>query len=135
MQVLAVDPGTHKCGVAIVANETPPRTLYRAVVATRDLPQAVRGLLQENTIDAVLIGDATHTREAQAALRPLLAAETPFHLVPEAFTSERARMRWRTENPPRNLWERLLPGFRVPDCCVDDYAAVILAEQFLSSLR
>ena len=131
---LSVDPGTRKCGIAIVRNVPPCETLHRAVVPTPELTQAVTPLIEIFQPAIILIGDATHAGQVEAALRPLLPPETPIHNVPEAFTSEKARERWRRENPPRSLWEKCFPGFRTPTTPVDDYAAVILAEQYFASL-
>ncbi|MBC8142831.1 MAG: pre-16S rRNA-processing nuclease YqgF [Armatimonadetes bacterium] len=133
MIALAIDPGTRKCGVAIVENADPPRTLHRAVVPTSDLPGAVAALLSAYAVEVALIGDATNAQAVTATIRPLLPEGISLVAVPEAFTSERARARWCAENPPRTLWERLLPGFRTPDCPVDDYAAVILAESYFAA--
>ncbi len=52
--------------------------------------------------------------------------------VNEAFTSQRARARFLAENQPRGL-QRLLPrSLRTPPVPVDDYAAVLLAEDFFA---
>lgn len=132
MIALAVDPGTRKCGVAVVQAD-PLRTLHRVVVPTADVAGAVQALLSENGATVILVGNATNAPAVATALRPLLSG-VPLLTVPEAFTSERARARWCAENPPRTLWERWFPGFRTPPCPVDDYAAVILAEDYFASL-
>jgi len=134
MLVLAVDPGTRKCGLAVVRNADPPQTVYRAVVPTQDLLGAAQALLSSHAVETVLIGDATNASAVTDVLRPLLTEGIPLATVPEAFTSERARARWCAENPPRTVWERLFPGFRTPTCPIDDYAAVILAENYFASL-
>ncbi len=133
MIAIAVDPGTHKCGLAVAQN-APSQTIYRAVMPTSELPAAVQALLSAHTIDVVLIGDATNANAVATVLRPLLPGGVLLVSVPEAFTSERARARWCAENPPRAVWERWFPGFRIPPCPVDDYAAVILAEDYFASL-
>ena len=129
---LAVDPGTRKCGVAVVRSGSPCETLHRAVVPTADLAATVAPLIETFQPAVILVGDATHAGRCEAALHPLLSPDTPLHKVPEAFTSEKARERWRRENPPTTLWGLCFPGFRTPDCAVDDYAAVILAERFFA---
>lgn len=131
--VLAIDPGTRKCGIAVVQNSHPPQTLFRAVVETPTLANAVSPLMDRFAISTLLIGDATGAALISDLLRPVMAEGVPIHLVPEAFTTQRARTRWCQENPPRTLWERLLPGFRTPTSPIDDYAAVILAEQYFTS--
>lgn len=130
---LAIDPGTRKCGVAVVQSEGELRTLYREVTPTQDLPGVILRVCAEYAPHVVLIGNATNARVVADVVRALLPAAVPVEFVPEAFSSERARARWCLENPPVNLWERLLPGFRTPNVPVDDYAAVILAEQYFAS--
>jgi RNase H-fold protein (predicted Holliday junction resolvase) len=131
--VLAIDPGTRKCGIAVVAAGSPPAILYRIVVEPGAVPGAIGRLLGEYPVDALLIGDATAARATANCLKSVLPESLPVHFIPEAFSSVKARQRWCRENPPRALWERLFPGFRTPTEACDDYAAVILAEQFLSS--
>ncbi|MBC8136142.1 MAG: pre-16S rRNA-processing nuclease YqgF [Fibrella sp.] len=130
---LAIDPGTRKCGIAIVQDTSPPQTLYREVVPTPNLSQVFCYVLARFPATIVLIGDATNAQVVESVVRPLLPASVAIEFVPEAFTSERARARWCRENPPVNLWGRLLPGFRTPTEPVDDYAAVILAEQYFAA--
>ncbi|GAB4468490.1 MAG: hypothetical protein OHK0029_40920 [Armatimonadaceae bacterium] len=133
MTVLAVDPGTHKCGIAVVRRETPqPITLHREIVATSDTENRVADLITTFTVVAVVIGDATGGKPIWQALRSRLPAHIPLHRVSEAHTSERARQRYRAENPPAG-WRRLLPaGLHTPPEPYDDYAAVILAEDWLN---
>ena len=132
MLALAIDPGTHKCGVAVV-RDVPLQTLHRAVVPTPDLAGAVQALLAEHRVDIALVGDATNAAAIRDTLRSLLPEGITIVAVSEAFTSERARARWRRENPPRHFWERVFPGFRTPDYPIDDYAALILAEQYFTA--
>lgn len=135
--VLAVDPGTAKCGVAVVERREPPlahHVRHRAVVETARLEAHVRELLRSHPVGAVLVGDATGGRALAETLRALLPPGVPLHPVPEAHTSERARARYLAENPPRGLLARLVPaGMRVPPVPVDDYVAVILAETFFAA--
>ncbi len=130
---LAIDPGTRKCGVAVVRSGATPETLYRAVVPTPDLPEAFRQTFARFPASVVLIGDATSARAVETLVRPLLPPTVPVAFVAEAFTTERARARWCRENPPTRFWERWFPGFRTPTEPVDDYAAAILAEQYFAA--
>ncbi len=128
--VLAVDPGTAKCGVAVVARGAPPRVLHRAVVETSGLAAHVLPLLAAHGVEAVLVGNATNGRPVAQAVRALLPPDFPLHQVEEAYTSERARRRYFAENPPRGL-ARLIPaGMRTPPVPVDDWVAVLLAEAY-----
>jgi len=58
----------------------------------------------------------------------------PVQLVEEAFTSQRARRRFLQEHQPRGF-QRLLPsGLRTPPVPIDDYAALLLAEDFFAGV-
>jgi hypothetical protein len=53
--------------------------------------------------------------------------------VNEKHSSERARLRYFKETPPRGIW-RLIPiTLQVPPVPIDDYAAVIVAEDYLEA--
>ncbi len=134
--VLSIDPGTAKCGIAIVVREEPGRcrALHREVSETERLVARVLVLLGENpAIDAVLIGNATNCAPLARALRAALPEALPIHKVEEAFTSQRARVRFRLENPPRGFERLLPPGLRTPPRPYDDYVAVLLAEDYFGA--
>jgi len=127
--VLAVDPGSAKCGLAVV--DEARRVRARRVVATPDLAASVERLLAEHPVTHVIVGDRTGSKHARGVLagicggRPVLPAD-------EHLTSEEARRRYFRENPPRGLGRLIPSGFRLPPCPIDDYVAVILAERYLS---
>ncbi len=135
--VLSIDPGTAKCGIAIVLRGEaggPCRVLHREVPETERLVARVLSLLATHPeVDAVLIGNATNSAPLARALRDSLPKSLPLHRVEEAFTSQRARVRFRLENPPRGLERLLPPGLRTPPRPYDDYVAVLLAEDFFAS--
>lgn len=132
--VLAIDPGTVKCGIAVVERTADgPRTLHREIVPTHGLTVRVIDLTTASGIVTILIGNATNGKKLGQELRDALPIETIIHSVPEAYTSERARVRYDRENPPRG-WHRLLPaGLRTPPEPYDDYVAVLLAEDYFAT--
>jgi len=90
-------------------------------------------LLATHSVALVLIGDATNGKALARSLRDALPENVPIEMVPEAFTSQRARTRYCQENPPPG-WRRLLPtGLRTPPCPYDDYVAVLLAEDWFAA--
>lgn len=126
--VLAVDPGSYKCGIAVV---TPGRVLHQSVVPRDTATQAVASLVTEHQVEEVIIGNGTGSdqlaRDLLSAL-PDLRIET----VEEAYSSRKARERFFEDNPPRGL-RRLIPrGLLLPHRPYDDYVAIILAEDYLS---
>jgi len=130
--LLAVDPGRAKCGLAVVAGPAPPQCLERAVVETARLTLAVADILRRRPdIRKILIGGGTNSatlRRALEATFPQVSLET----VDEYNTSARARQRFIEDNPAPG-WRRLLPpGLRSPEVPYDDYAAILLAEDYFS---
>jgi len=127
--VLAVDPGSRKCGLALVCQAQ--GILRRQIVPTEEIEEVVRQWLAEHSPNHVLVGGSTTSKAMVARLRELGLNLT---VVDERHTTERARVRYFRDHPPRGLW-RLVPlGLQVPREPVDDYAAVVMAEQFLDAL-
>ena len=129
--VIAIDPGSDKCGVVVVCRSG--EVSFRAIVAPADLCATVRALEQQYRPLHILCGKGTGSKPL---LRQLEAAGLGLTVTPvdESYTSEAARRRYVAENPPCGL-ERLLPrSLRTPSVPYDDYVAVILAERFWASL-
>lgn len=113
-RVLAIDPGSAKCGLAVVE---PGRVVHQEIVPTEQLLTRLHTLRAQLQPTVLVLGDGTQSK----TLRPQIPDAI---VVPEAFTSQRARERLRQSLP---LWRRLLP-LREP---YDDFVAVILAEDWL----
>lgn len=131
--LLAIDPGSVKCGLAVVSANG--EAAVRSVIPTASLEETVARLLTAHAIDRIVMGDRTRSREfaRRLAVAGLVPAGGLF-FVDEHRSSEEARRRYLRDNPPRQWWLRLLPaGMRAPDRPYDDYVAVILAERFLAS--
>jgi RNase H-fold protein (predicted Holliday junction resolvase) len=127
-RVLAIDPGTVKCGIAVVA-EGDPLPLHRSVVARSGLETALAQVLEHFAPDRVLVGSGTASTDVVAMLHRL---EVAVQIVDEYGTTLAARARYYIAHPPRG-WRRLIPsGLRVPPGPIDDWAAVVIAEQFLA---
>ena len=130
--VIAVDPGRHKCGVAVVGADG--EILDRGIVPTEEMPRQVKAWAQKHAAERLIVGDRTTASEAIAALRESGLALEPVP-VDEHRSTEAARRRYFVENPPRG-WRRLIPtSLQVPPRPYDDYVAVILAERFLETER
>ena len=128
--LLAIDPGRAKCGLAVMAGPETPVCLERAVVETERLTLAVSEILRRwPGIEKFLMGNGTNSATLRRALEttfPQILLET----VDETNTSARARRRFIQENPAPG-WRRLLPsGLRSPEAPYDDYAAILLAEDY-----
>lgn len=126
--IIAVDPGRDKCGVAVVTEDGQVRLLR--IVNRPDLPAVVADLASRDAPAALLVGDGTGSGEIVAALEALALPVAP-RVVSERETTLRARGRYFEDNPPRG-WRALIPrGLLLPPRAVDDYAALVIAEDWL----
>jgi hypothetical protein len=126
-RVLAIDPGRWKCGLAVV--DAADGLLERAVVPRERLPDVVPDWCRRHEPQLVLLGSGTGSSGLPGLLSDL---PVPLRRVPERDTSRLARARYFADHPPRG-WRRLLPvSLQTPPAPIDDYAAWMIAEQFLS---
>ena len=130
--ILAVDPGTGKCGVAVVSEGG--EVLSRAVVEPSGLWRVLRELTEEHLPAAAAVGDRTGSeavwREVHNACQ---ARAIPVHKVEEHRSTQQGRLRYWRENPRRG-WRRLLPAaWLTPPEAFDDWVAVVLAERWLAA--
>lgn len=132
--LLAVDPGRAKCGLAVVSGPEAPTCLERTVVETERLTLTVAEILRRRpSIEKFLIGGGTNSATLRRALETTFP-QIPLETVDEYNTSARARQRFIQENPAPG-WRRLLPpGLRFPEVPYDDYAAILLAEDYFSKI-
>ncbi len=129
MTILGLDPGTRKCGYAIVtAVGAEPLTLGIAPVEA--LADRLREILAKTPVALAAIGRGTN---AAAVVEMVRGLGLPVELVDERETTLRARARYFRDHPPRG-WRRLIPrGMLLPDRPIDDYAALLIAERYLKA--
>ena len=126
---MAVDPGRSKCGLAVVSVQG---ILHRRVVSREEFAEVLRQELRSYTPQHLLVGGSTGSREVAQEIRDAVGLEP--EIVDERHTTERARQRYFADHPPRGWW-RLVPlGLQVPPVPVDDYAAVVMAEDYLKRI-
>jgi RNase H-fold protein (predicted Holliday junction resolvase) len=130
--VLAIDPGSMKCGLAVVRrDEAGKLRLEWRVVAERE--SLISHLLQahaEHPYSLVIVGSGTKSKEVVDEVREQMPSMAIL-VVDERNTSLQARERY-WEHHPRRGWRRLLPAtLQVPPQPVDDFVALILAERVL----
>jgi RNase H-fold protein (predicted Holliday junction resolvase) len=129
MTVLGLDPGTRKCGYAVVDGiGAAPLTLGIAPVEA--LAERLREILSQTPVGVAAIGRGTNAAAVAAVVQALgLRVE----LVDERETTLQARARFFRDHPPRG-WRRLIPaGMLLPDRPIDDYAALLIAERYLKA--
>lgn len=131
--VLAIDPGSAKCGLAIVKRHQNGtiELLWRRIAPRESLSEALRAALNEQPYSLVIVGSGTRSREIVKEIRDALPSMAVL-VVDERDTTLQARERYWEHNERRG-WRRLLPAsMQVPPEPVDDYVAMILAERVLS---
>jgi RNase H-fold protein (predicted Holliday junction resolvase) len=130
--VLAIDPGRQKCGFALVSfvpgTGSKRCVLEKGIVDRSFIPAVVEKAVLAYPGLHVLIGSGTGSAAVIVSCRQIFP---DLEVVDEGWTTSRARKRYLLENPSRG-WRRLIPCFlRTPTCPVDDYAALILAEDWI----
>ena len=125
--ILGIDPGTRKCGYALLAAAGRPPEAF-GIVETDALPMLVAQLSTQHAIAAIAMGSGTYAQYLCARLGSL---GIPVRVVDEHDTTLRARARYFADCPPRG-WRRLVPrGMLLPPRPIDDYAALLIAERYL----
>lgn len=130
--VLAIDPGSSKCGMALVRrNETGHfELLWRAIAPRETAIDHVRAAGAVAPYSLVIVGSGTTSKPLVHDLRENFPS-VGILVVDEQNTSLQARERYWEHNRRRG-WRRFVPStMQTPPEPVDDYVALILAERVL----
>jgi len=130
--VLAIDPGSSKCGMALVRREADGELslLWRHISPTAELAEALEVAKGIEPYSMVIVGSGTRSRAIVKAIRDEMAS-MGILVVDEKDTTMQARERYWEHNKRRGL-RRFLPStLQVPPEPVDDFVALILAERVL----
>jgi len=127
--VLGLDPGTRKCGYALLTGlGAKPLTL--GIAPLEGLAARLRELLAATPVAVAAVGRGTN---AAAVAEIVRALGLEVALVDERETTLLARARFFDDHPPRG-WRRLVPrGMLLPGRPIDDYAALLIAERYLKA--
>lgn len=130
--VLAIDPGSSKCGMALVKRDDSGEMhlLWRAIARREQVLAHVHDALSEESFSLVIVGSGTTSKQIVHELREELPS-MGILVVDERDTTLHARERY-WEHHPRRGWRRLVPStMQIPPEPVDDFVAMILAERVL----
>lgn len=130
--VLAIDPGSSKCGMAVVHRDEASKleVLWRDIAPKETLKERLQAAFDEHPFTLVIVGSGTKSKEVVHEVREQMPS-MGILVVDERDTSLQARERYWEHNPRRGL-RRLLPAtLQVPPAPVDDFVALILAERVL----
>ena len=131
--VLSIDPGTSKCGMALVrrTEDGSLKLLWHDVVPAEAVIVKLHEAYIVEEFHLVIIGDSTGSKKVKTDLRRHLPS-MGILVIDEKETTIQARERYWEYNP-RKGWRKVLPAtLQVPPEAYDDYAALVLAERVLS---
>lgn len=130
--ILAIDPGTDKCGVALVRRDDDGKihALWRTIAPVEEIVDSIHQAGEIASFAMVVVGRGTGSRSLVKHISDQIPGASML-LVDEKDTTWQARERYWEHNPRRG-WRRLLPAsMQVPPVPVDDFVALILAERVL----
>lgn len=130
--VLAIDPGTSKCGMALVTRspEMKVSLQWRDIVPVAAVVPKLHEAYATEPYELIVIGGGTNSQAVVQMVRQHLGSMAII-VIEEKDTTMQARERY-WEFHRRRGWRRLLPAtLQIPPEPVDDFAALILAERVL----
>jgi len=130
--VLAIDPGTKKCGYAVV--DAKLKLKLKKVVSTKDLIADIKEISHTYSIDKVVLGDGTNCKSVEALIKEKFP-HYDIKKVDEKFSTLEARKRYFKFNPPEGILKIIPLSLRVPPCHYDDFVAILLAEKYFKKTK
>lgn len=126
-EILAIDPGREKTGIAILKNSD---VLEHEIINSEELVQIIKSLLEKYIIKTIVMGNGTSSKKKYDLLKQEFI-DKDIVLINEYRTTDEARKLYFQENPPKG-WKKLIPlGMQVPPVPVDDYAAIVIGRKYL----
>lgn len=126
-EILAIDPGREKTGIAILKNSD---VLEHKIINSEELVQIIKSLLEKYIIKTIVMGNGTSSKKKYDLLKREFI-DRDIVLINEYRTTDEARKLYFQENPPKG-WKKLIPlGMQVPPVPVDDYAAIVIGRKYL----
>lgn len=130
-EILAIDPGREKTGIAILNNSD---VLEHKIINSEELVQIIKSLLEKYIIKTIVMGNGTSSKKKYDLLKREFI-DRDIVLINEYRTTDEARKLYFQENPPKG-WKKLIPlGMQVPPVPVDDYAAIVIGRKYLKDNR
>ena len=126
-EILAIDPGREKTGIALLKNSY---VLEHKIINSEELVQIIKSLLEKYIIKTIVMGNGTSSKKKYDLLKREFI-DRDIVLINEYRTTDEARKLYFQENPPKG-WKKLIPlGMQVPPVPVDDYAAIVIGRKYL----
>jgi RNase H-fold protein (predicted Holliday junction resolvase) len=129
--ILGLDPGRDKCGVAVIDSEK--QVIYHQVINTIGAIALIEQLCRQFAVSLIVMGDGTTSNNWLEQIRASEVKELPIVTVDETNSTLEARDRYWLMYPPTGL-KRLIPqGLRIPPHPIDDIVAILLIERYLAN--
>ena len=125
-RLVAIDPGSKKCGL-VLTDPDEAIVLDGRVVSVEAVLEVILHWHKESPLDGIYLGNGTTSNH----WHKLLPSFLPIELVEERGSTIRARERYWQLWPPRS-WRRWVPkGLLMPSQPLDAVAALVLLEDHL----
>jgi len=128
--IIAIDPGTQKCGYAVVDSNL--SVLQSEVPSTEGIIKIIEGSFNVYKIDEIILGNGTNYKNIEKRLKNHFP-KLKIILIEEEFSTLEARKKYFEAHPPRGISKLVPLSLRVPPCHYDDFVAVILAEKYFKN--
>ena len=125
--ILAIDPGSEKCGIAILNNNA--STQLRKIIPRQEIISAIKTLLSQYNISKIVIGKGHFGKEIEKEITQIYD-RINIIFVDEKHSTLLARQKYWESNPPKGFWKLIPTAWRVPPVPIDDFAAQILGERY-----
>ena len=125
--IIAIDPGTKKCGYAVVDSNL--SVLQKEVISTEKIAKTIEDSLNIYKINKIILGNGTNYKNIEKRLKNHFP-ELKIILIEEEFSTLEARKKYFEAHPPRGIFKLIPLSLRVPPCHYDDFVAVLLAEKY-----
>jgi RNase H-fold protein (predicted Holliday junction resolvase) len=129
--ILAIDPGKNKCGLAILDKKGNVQEIK--IISREDISNSIPHYVAKYGVYTLVVGRSHFGKELEKELSRLDLRINIIY-ISEKYSTHEARKRYWKTNKPKGLMRLIPTSLRVPPEPVDNYAAVILGERFLSGL-
>ncbi len=119
--ILAIDPGSEKCGIALVENSG--KIIEHKIVPRSD----ILDLIRKQSNHKIIMGNSASGKEIIKSL-----SNIEIELISEKNSTLEARKLYWQENQPKGIWKFIPESLRIISEPIDNYAAIILAKRYLN---
>ncbi|MFH1452577.1 MAG: resolvase [Armatimonadota bacterium] len=130
MNILAIDPGKNKCGIAVLDNDL--NIKERTTAETGNILTVLEKLINEFKIRLIILGGATYSEEIKKIITEKFP-EIDLKKADEKHSTEKARHLYFKCNPPKGIWRFIPLGLQTPKEPYDDYAAAVIAIEYIKN--